>query len=35
MPRPDGVVWLRDRVDHAGEHAHDAPATPSDSLPED
>ena len=35
MPRPDGVVWLRDRVDHAGEHAHDTPATPSDSLPED
>jgi hypothetical protein len=35
MPRPDGVVWLRDRVAHADEHAHDAPSAPSDSLPED
>jgi hypothetical protein len=35
MPRPDGVVWLRDRVANADEHAHDAPSAPSDSLPED
>ncbi len=35
MPRIDGVVWLRDRVAHADEHAHDAPSAPSDSLPED
>jgi hypothetical protein len=35
MPRPDGVAWLRDRVAHAEEHAHDAPSAPSDSLPED
>jgi hypothetical protein len=35
MPRPDGVAWLRDRVAHAEEHAHDAPSSPSDALPED
>jgi hypothetical protein len=35
MPRADGVAWLRDRVAHAEEHAHDAPSAPSDSLPED
>src|SRR3954470_8688242 len=30
----DGIAWLRDRVQHAAEHAHDAPATPSDVLPD-
>lgn len=35
MPRPDGGVWLRDRVAHAEDHAHDVPSAPSDSLPED
>ena len=35
MPRDDGAAWLRDRVAHAAEHAQDAPASPSDSLPED
>ena len=35
MPQPDGVAWLRDRVAHAAEHVSDAPATPSDTLPED
>ena len=35
MPQPDGVAWLRDRVAHAAEHASDAPAAPSDTLPED
>ena len=35
MPKPDGVAWLRDRVAHAAEHAHDTPATPSDVLPDD
>jgi hypothetical protein len=35
MPGDDGVAWLRDRVAHASEHAQDAPATPSEQLPED
>jgi hypothetical protein len=35
MLRPDGVTWLRDRVAHAEDHAHDTPASPSDMLPED
>jgi len=35
MVRPDGVAWLRDRIAHADEHAHDTPATPSEVLPED
>jgi hypothetical protein len=35
MLNPDGVAWLRDRVAHAAEHAHDTPATPSDVLPDD
>jgi len=35
MPDPDGVAWLRDRVQHAAEHLHDTPATPSDVLPDD
>ena len=35
MSRPDGLAWLRDRVQHAAEHAGDAPATPSEELPED
>jgi hypothetical protein len=33
MTRPDGLAWLRDRVQHAAEHASDAPATPSEELP--
>ena len=35
MRRPDGLAWLRDRVAHAAEHAHDAPARPSQVLPDD
>jgi hypothetical protein len=35
MPAADGIVWLRDRVQNAAAHLHDAPATPSDELPED
>lgn len=35
MREPGGIAWLRDRVAHAAEHAQDAPATPSDVLPED
>ena len=35
MSRPDGLAWLRDRVQHAAEHAGDTPATPSEELPED
>jgi hypothetical protein len=35
MPRPDGMAWLRDRVDHAEAHAGDTPAAPSDTLSED
>ena len=35
MPRPDGISWLRERVANAGQHANDAPATPSEVLPED
>jgi len=35
MPKPDGVAWLRDRVDSADEHLTDAPAVPSEELPED
>jgi hypothetical protein len=35
MRRPDGLAWLRDRIEHAGEHAGDAPAAPSDTLSED
>ena len=35
MPDADGIAWLRDRVQHAAEHAHDSPATPSDELPDD
>ena len=35
MPAADGIAWLRDRVQHAAEHAHDTPATPSDVLPDD
>jgi hypothetical protein len=35
MPGPDGLSWLRDRVQHAAEHSHDAPATPSEELPDD
>jgi hypothetical protein len=35
MGEPDGLAWLRDRVQNAAAHAHDTPATPSDELPED
>jgi len=35
MAGPDGLAWLTDRIAHAQEHAHDAPATPSEVLPED
>jgi len=35
MRKPDGIAWLRDRIEHADEHAGDAPATPSDTLSED
>ena len=35
MQKPDGVAWLRDRVDTADEHLADVPATPSEELPED
>jgi hypothetical protein len=35
MPEADGIAWLRDRVQHAAEHLHDTPATPSDVLPDD
>ena len=34
MKRPDGVAWLRDRVQNAAAHTGDAPATPSEELPE-
>jgi hypothetical protein len=35
MPKPDGVAWLRDRIDTADQHLSDLPATPSEVLPED
>ena len=35
MPKPDGIAWLRDRIDTADEHLRDLPATPSEVLPED
>jgi hypothetical protein len=35
MLKPDGVAWLRDRIDTADEHLRDLPATPSEVLPED
>jgi hypothetical protein len=35
MRRDDGIAWLRDRIEHAAEHAGDTPATPSETLPED
>jgi hypothetical protein len=35
MGRNDGLVWLADRIAHAGDHAGDMPATPSEVLPED
>jgi hypothetical protein len=35
MPKPDGVAWLRDRIDTADQHIGDLPATPSEVLPED
>jgi hypothetical protein len=35
MLKPDGVAWLRDRVETADEHLQDAPARASEELPED
>ena len=35
MRKPDGIAWLRDRIDSADEHLQDLPATPSEVLPED
>jgi hypothetical protein len=35
MRGPDGLVWLRDRIEHAADHAGEAPAAPSDTLSED
>ncbi|HTD50363.1 MAG TPA: hypothetical protein VK771_07185 [Acidimicrobiia bacterium] len=35
MVSPDGLAWLRDRIVHADDHAHDTPATPSEVLPDD
>jgi hypothetical protein len=35
MPRPDGMAWLRDRVENAAEYSGDTPATPSQVLPDD
>ena len=35
MLKPDGIAWLRDRIDTADEHLRDLPATPSEVLPED
>jgi hypothetical protein len=35
MLDPAGAAWLRDRVRHAAEHLADAPAAPSEELPED
>jgi hypothetical protein len=35
MADADGIAWLRDRVQNAAAHAHDAPGSPSDELPDD
>ncbi len=35
MGKPDGIAWLRDRVDNADAHLGDAPGQPSEELPED
>jgi hypothetical protein len=35
MGDADGIAWLRDRIEHAAEHSGDAPASPSDELPDD
>jgi hypothetical protein len=35
MTKPDGIAWLRDRIDTADAHLRDLPATPSEVLPED
>jgi hypothetical protein len=35
MGSADGIAWLRDRIEHAADHAGDAPAAPSDELPDD
>ena len=31
MPEPDGIAWLRDRVQHADHAPQDTPATPSET----
>jgi hypothetical protein len=35
MSDVDGIAWLRDRVQNAAAHTHDAPAAPSEELPDD
>jgi len=35
MPKPDGIAWLRDRIDTADSHLQDVPGAPSEVLPED
>jgi hypothetical protein len=35
MGSADGIAWLRDRIEHAADHSGDAPAAPSDELPDD
>jgi hypothetical protein len=35
MPKPDGIAWLRDRIDTADAHLLDVPGAPSEELPED
>ena len=35
MPKPDGIAWLRDRIENVDEHLADLPAHPSEELPED
>ena len=35
MPKPDGIAWLRDRIDTADSHLQDVPGAPSEELPED
>jgi hypothetical protein len=35
MGDADGIAWLRDRIEHAADHTSDAPAAPSDELPDD
>jgi len=35
MTKPDGIAWLRDRIDTADAHLQDVPGAPSEELPED